>query len=66
MEINPCGKNTVLSEQKKKTKKLKKKKKKKTKKLKKTKQKNVTIFSQVFKIQKDLGSKSILRDKFWI
>ena len=41
-------------------------KKKKTKKLKKTKQKNVTIFSQVFKIQKDLGSKSILRDKFWI
>ena len=38
----------------------------KTKKLKKTKQKNVTIFSQVFKIQKDLGSKSILRDKFWI
>ena len=38
--------------------------KKKTKKLKKTKQKNVTIFSQVFKIQKDLGSKSILRDKF--
>ena len=41
-------------------------KKNKTKKLKKTKQKNVTIFSQVFKIQKDLGSKSILRDKFWI
>ena len=41
-------------------------KKKQTKKLKKTKQKNVTIFSQVFKIQKDLGSKSILRDKFWI
>ena len=39
---------------------------KKTKKLKKTKQKNVTIFSQVFKIQKDLSSKSILRDKFWI
>ena len=41
-------------------------KKKKKKKLKKAKQKNVTIFSQVFKIQKDLGSKSILRDKFWI